>query len=153
LPPNCLRCCKAGLFNTGTKRHDSQADAGCRDAGVATASVLGCLAVKETSSKLLGLVCGLVAFGLTIYAWVMSCQVVYAGHWIRSWSCADSERLFLLDEVGHVVGVARGDDLEAHVSAGDGPLVVLFGEDGADEPEDGLSVGKDADDVCASSDR
>jgi len=36
--------------------------------------------------------------------------------------------------------------------AGDGPLVVLFGEDGADEADDRGAVGEDADDVGAAAD-
>ncbi len=36
-----------------------------------------------------------------------------------------------------------------HVAAGDGPLVVLFGEHGADEADDGGAVGEDPDDVGA----
>lgn len=39
-----------------------------------------------------------------------------------------------------------------HVASGHGPLIVLFGEEGADEPDDGVSVGEDADDVGSSSD-
>ena len=42
-----------------------------------------------------------------------------------------------------------GEDLDAHVAANDGPLVVLFGQDGADEADDRVAVGEDADDVGA----
>jgi len=33
-----------------------------------------------------------------------------------------------------------------------GPFVVLLGEDGADEPDQGVAVGEDADDVGAAAD-
>lgn len=39
--------------------------------------------------------------------------------------------------------------VEAEVAAGFGPLVVLFSEHGADEADQGIPVGKDADDVGA----
>ena len=32
-------------------------------------------------------------------------------------------------------GESLGDDLEAHVAAGDGPLVVLLGKYGANQPD------------------
>jgi hypothetical protein len=51
------------------------------------------------------------------------------------------------------VGERLGDRLGAHVAPrGDGPLVVLFGEQGADETDDGGAVGEDADDVGAAAD-
>ena len=40
-----------------------------------------------------------------------------------------------------------GQGFQGHVSAADGPLVVLLGEDGADQADDGVLVGNDADDV------
>jgi hypothetical protein len=40
----------------------------------------------------------------------------------------------------------------AHLAAGDGPLVVLFGEHGPDETGDRGTVGEDADDVGATAD-
>jgi hypothetical protein len=44
----------------------------------------------------------------------------------------------------------RGDGFQAHVSrALDGPFIVLFEQDGADEAGDGGFVGEDADDVGA----
>ena len=46
---------------------------------------------------------------------------------------------------------ALGEEFGAHVAAGDGPLVVLFGEDRADEADDGVAVGEDPDDVGAAS--
>ena len=46
-----------------------------------------------------------------------------------------------------------GDGLKGHVAGAlDGPLVVLFEEDGADEACDGGLVGKDADDLGAALD-
>ena len=44
------------------------------------------------------------------------------------------------------------DRLDAHVAAGDGPLVVLLGQDRADQADDGGAVGEDADDVGAAAD-
>jgi hypothetical protein len=48
----------------------------------------------------------------------------------------------------HVVGgdeieAALGEDFEAEVAAAVGPLVVLLGQDGADESDDGAAVGED----------
>ena len=42
---------------------------------------------------------------------------------------------------------AFGEYLGAHVAAGFGPLVVLLGEDGADEADDGVAAGEDPDHV------
>ena len=42
--------------------------------------------------------------------------------------------------------------IEAHVSAGDGPFVVLFSEQRSDEADDCGSGGEDPDDVGATSD-
>ena len=42
---------------------------------------------------------------------------------------------------------AAGEDVEAEVAAASGPLVVLFGEHGADRPDEGVMVGEAADDV------
>jgi hypothetical protein len=47
---------------------------------------------------------------------------------------------------------ALGGDLKAHVTAGFGPFVVLFGEHGADQPDQRGAVGEDADDVGAAAD-
>ena len=48
--------------------------------------------------------------------------------------------------VGHLLGLGgdglgSGDDVEAEVAASFGPFVVLLGQDGADESDDGLAVG------------
>jgi hypothetical protein len=58
--------------------------------------------------------------------------------------------------LGHLLEVAGdepepglGEALGGHVAAGDGPLVVLFGEHGADESDHGVAVGEDPDDVGA----
>ncbi len=40
-----------------------------------------------------------------------------------------------------------GQGFQGHVSAADGPLVVALGEDRADQADDGVLVGKDADDI------
>jgi hypothetical protein len=47
---------------------------------------------------------------------------------------------------------AFGEYLSAHVAAGFGPLVVLLGEDGADEADDGVAAGEDPDHVGAAAD-
>jgi hypothetical protein len=47
---------------------------------------------------------------------------------------------------------ALGQDVEADVAAHLSPLVVLFGEHGADEPDDRVAVGEDPDDVGAAAD-
>jgi hypothetical protein len=63
--------------------------------------------------------------------------VVYdAERVILAWcSCCCGDRHHLLGLVG---GIGEGfrDRFGAHVAAGDGPLVVLLGEDGADEADD-----------------
>ena len=46
----------------------------------------------------------------------------------------------------------RARTSEAEVAAAFDPFVVLFGEDGSDEADEGASVGEDADDVGASAD-
>lgn len=44
----------------------------------------------------------------------------------------------------------RGDGLKCHVAGSlDSPLVVLFEQQRADETNDGIVVGEDADDLCA----
>jgi hypothetical protein len=40
-----------------------------------------------------------------------------------------------------------GEDVEAEVAASFYPVVVLFGQDGADQADEGAAVGEDADDV------
>jgi hypothetical protein len=44
------------------------------------------------------------------------------------------------------------EDVEAEVASAFGPFVVLFGQDGADEADQGVAVGEDADDVGAAAD-
>jgi hypothetical protein len=46
---------------------------------------------------------------------------------------------------------AFGQEFEAHVAAAVGPFIVLFGQDGADEANEG-AAGEDADDVGAAAD-
>ena len=53
---------------------------------------------------------------------------------------------------GGEAGSALLEQLEAEVAALLGPLVVLFGQDGADEADNGLAIGKNADDVGAAAD-
>ena len=50
-----------------------------------------------------------------------------------------------------MTGVSRllAEDFQADVAAHLGPFVVLFGEDGTDETDQGLPVGEDADDIGA----
>jgi len=49
-------------------------------------------------------------------------------------------------------GAGSGEGIEPEVAASLGPLVVLFGEDGADEADQSVAVGEDADDVGAAAD-
>ena len=44
------------------------------------------------------------------------------------------------------------DGFQAHVAACDGPLIVLLEHQRADEADDGIVVGEDANDICASLD-
>ena len=47
----------------------------------------------------------------------------------------------------------RCDGFQGHVAGPlHGPLIVLFEEDGTDEPDDGLVIGEDADDLGAALD-
>jgi hypothetical protein len=48
-----------------------------------------------------------------------------------------------------VVGLGFAEDVETEVAARFGPFVVLFGQHGADEADQGGAVGEDADDVGA----
>ena len=54
--------------------------------------------------------------------------------------------------VGDLGEAAFGEDVQADVAAQLGPFVVLFGEHGADQADQGGPVGKDADDVGAAAD-
>jgi hypothetical protein len=45
-----------------------------------------------------------------------------------------------------------GQDVDAEVAAAFGPFVVLFGQDRAGEPDQGVAAGEDADDVGAAAD-
>lgn len=58
---------------------------------------------------------------------------------------------FLLSLAGD--GLGPGQDAEPEVAASLRPFVVLLGEDGADEADDGSAVGEDADDVGTAADR
>ena len=57
----------------------------------------------------------------------------------------------LLDGAG-VNGLGAGEDVQSEVAADFGPLVVLFGQHRADEPDDAVPFRKDADDVGAATD-
>jgi hypothetical protein len=54
--------------------------------------------------------------------------------------------------VGDLGQAAFGEDVQADVAAHLGPFVVLLGEHGADQADEGGPVGKDADDVGAAAD-
>ncbi len=54
--------------------------------------------------------------------------------------------------VGDEDDAGAGQDVHAEVAAAFGPFVVLLGQDGADEPDQGVAVGEDADDVGAAAD-
>ena len=47
---------------------------------------------------------------------------------------------------------AGGEDFQAHIAAGLGPFVVLLGQHRADQADDGLAAGEDADHVGAAAD-
>ena len=51
--------------------------------------------------------------------------------------------------MGRVDSLGAGEIVESEVAAALGPLVVLLGQDGADQANDGGSVGANADDVGA----
>lgn len=61
---------------------------------------------------------------------------------------------------GLLVGVGRGDDVEAglgedlesEVAAAFGSFIGLLGQDGTAESDDGITVGEDPDGVCAAAD-
>ncbi len=58
----------------------------------------------------------------------------------------------LLSVVRRGAEPGAGEDLEAEVAASFSPLVVLLGQDGADQADNGVTVGEDADDVGAAAD-
>ena len=51
--------------------------------------------------------------------------------------------------VGDEAQAAFGEDVEAEVAAAFGPFVGLLGQDAADQADDALAVGEDADTVGA----
>jgi len=58
---------------------------------------------------------------------------------------------------GHLLGrgaegLCSGEDVEPEVAAAFGPFVVLLGQDGADEADERVPVGEDADHVGAAAD-
>lgn len=48
-------------------------------------------------------------------------------------------------DVGSIAELS--ETFQAHVTAADGPLVVLLEEEGADQPFDGRFIGEDGDDI------
>ena len=70
------------------------------------------------------------------------------------WLGSGAERLQVAGVV-HLLGVGNegdagsGQDVEAEVAAAFGPFVVLLGQHRADEADEGVAVGEDADDVGA----
>jgi hypothetical protein len=54
--------------------------------------------------------------------------------------------------IGNFHFAAFGEYFGAHIAAGFGPLVVLLGEHGADEADDGVAAGEDPGDVGPSPD-
>jgi hypothetical protein len=66
--------------------------------------------------------------------------------------CQFSLTSIILPPIGLGGFPACGEDFQAHVPAGLGPFVVLLGQDGADEADDGVAAGEDADYVGAAPD-
>jgi hypothetical protein len=87
---------------------------------------------------------------------VKSCGVVFRGSRVILWLWSGAERREVVVG-GHLRGGAggggrdgdagAGEYVEAEVAASFGPLVVLLGQDRADEPDQGVAAGEDADDV------
>jgi hypothetical protein len=75
--------------------------------------------------------------------------VILAGSGGEGWHVVFSD---LGVGVGEDGDAASGQDLESEVAASFGPFVGLFGEDGADQSDDGLAGGEDPDDVGAAAD-
>jgi uncharacterized protein involved in tellurium resistance len=59
---------------------------------------------------------------------------------------------FPLVSVVFAVFPAGGENLQAHITAGLSPFVVLLGEDRAGKAQDGVAVGEDADHIGPSAD-
>src|SRR5580698_9007523 len=55
--------------------------------------------------------------------------------------------MHILGWVGDEGEAGSGEDVEAEVASAFGPFVVLFGQDGPDEADQGVTVGEDADNV------
>ena len=92
--------------------------------------------------------CGARGVGVTSVKLVYEVECVILAWRLRG--CLDLDHLLrLVDPVGECFR----DRVDAHVAAaGDGPLVVLLGEDGPDEADHRATVGEDADDVGAAAD-
>lgn len=54
--------------------------------------------------------------------------------------------------VGIGGGAGAGQDVQAEVASAFGPFIGLFGQHGADQPDDGFAVGEDPDGVGAAPD-
>jgi hypothetical protein len=50
------------------------------------------------------------------------------------------------------LGSGFAEDVQAQVAAGFGPFVVLFGQHGTDETDQGVAIGKDPDNIGAPAD-
>ena len=82
---------------------------------------------------------------------VKSCGVVSSFCVLRVGLCAECEWGVLL--LGGLWCESRcGEDVETEVASAFGPFVVLFGEDGSHQADDGLAVGEDSHGVGASAD-
>src|ERR1700722_8651049 len=90
-------------------------------------------------------------------AWVKSCGVVFRGYRVILLTGLGAERL----EVavwGHLRGAGcegdagSGQDVQAEVAAAFGPFIVLLGQDGADEADQGIAAGEDPYDVGPAAD-
>ena len=67
----------------------------------------------------------------------------------QSWSLGRLDQSWTRQRVGDRWWIELGQGLGTEVTAGDLPLVVLFGEDGAHEANDRAVIRKDADHVGA----
>lgn len=99
---------------------------------------------------------GVLPLCLPVLAWVKSRRVVQDDHrtnrvdWLTGYVDLGSRHLIASsDFVGNQVHVDLGGGLSRHVAPGHGPLVVLFGEDGTGQADEGFSVREDPDDVGA----
>jgi hypothetical protein len=83
---------------------------------------------------------------------VKSPGVVFRGWRVILWSGSGAERLEFACHLrvgggGREGDAGPGQDVEAEVAAAFGPFVVLFGQDGSDEADQGIAAGEDPDDI------